>query len=125
MKRYIVWCAALVMLLAGPVYAKRDMPKKVDPVVGGGIRYEAPNRLSCVVVIEARDEKTGEKLWERIVYEVKIDPKLEEDVQWDFITRLRLQGNDLFITTESHREYKLDVKTRKVEEITKDKPANN
>ena len=125
MKRIIACLVAVSALLALPAYAKREIAKKVVPVVRGGIRYEAPNRPSRVVVIEAWDEKTREKLWERIVYEVKIDPKIEEDVQWDFIARLRLEGNDLFVTTESHRQYKVDVKTRKVEEIKKGKPANN
>lgn len=116
MKRLIVWLVA-VSALTMPVLAKRAMPRNVEPAVGGGVRYEASHRLPRVGLIEAWDEQSGKKLWEQKVYEVKIDPNLEEDVQWDFISRLRLQGNELLITTESGKAYTLDVTTRKVTEI--------
>jgi hypothetical protein len=119
MQRAIIGLAVVILFSNATAYAKREDPKKVEPVTKAGIRYEAPNKPSRVVLVEAWDENSGKKLWERIVYEVKVDPKLEEDVQWDFITRLSFDGDKLLITTESHQQYRLDVKTRKVEKIEK------
>ena len=112
-----------LFVVSAPAYAKREEPKKVAPVVKAGVRYGAPNTPSRVVMVEAWDEKTNKKLWERIVYEVKLTPSLEEDVQWDFITQLAIKGDNLLITTESHRQYRLNVKTRKVERIDTDDAA--
>ena len=107
--------AAIIALLTLTAYARRDLPTKVDPVTGDGIQYEAPNRLTRVVVVEAWDETSHKLLWEQTVYEMKIDPELEEDVQWDFIKTLQLDGNTLIIATESRRAFRLNVKTREIE----------
>jgi hypothetical protein len=124
MKQILMVMFLTLLIVSAPVYAKREEPKKVAPVVKAGVRYEAPNTPSRVVMVEAWDEKTNKKLWERIVYEVKLTPGLEEDVQWDFITRLAIKGDNLTITTESHKQYLLNVKTRKVERIGTDNAAN-
>ena len=125
MKTTVIAAAILLVLAAVTVHAKREAPKKVEPVAKAGIRYEAPNNLSRTGMVEAWDEKSGKKLWERIVYEVKIDPALEEDVQWDFIARLKLDGDTLLVTAESGQEYRLNLKTRKVEKVKKDQPPAN
>ena len=83
-------CLALLLTVAitGDAWAKRGPPQKVAPIVQDGVKYVAPNASGRVGKVEARSEKTGEKLWDAAVYTVKIDPNLEEDVQWVFITRL-------------------------------------
>jgi hypothetical protein len=55
-----------------------------------------------------------------VIYTVKIDPSLEQDVQWVFITGLAVQDNTLLVTNENNEQYILDLKTRKVEKVKKD-----
>jgi hypothetical protein len=50
---------------------------------------------------------------------VKIDPGLEEDVQWVFITALELDGGKLRVTNGKGEQYTLDLKTKKVEKVDK------
>jgi hypothetical protein len=65
--------------------AKRIPPAKVAPVVYENIRYVAPNDESRRAYIEAWDIQTNSKLWDLTVFTNRIDPKLEEDVQWSLL----------------------------------------
>jgi hypothetical protein len=105
----------LTVVLGTNAWAKRAGPKPVTPVVHQGVKYVAPNINGREGRIEARSEKGGEKLWDVVVYTVKIDPNLEEDVQWVFISRLELRGAKLVVTNDKNEKYVLDLKTRKVE----------
>src|SRR4026207_1168393 len=82
--------AMLLLALLAPrlVSAKRIAPVKVDPVVYEGIRYVAPNDDGRRAYIEAWNVATNKKLWELTLFTNRIDPKLEEDVQWVFINAL-------------------------------------
>jgi hypothetical protein len=62
----------------------------------------------------ASDLRSGKTVWDTKVFEIEIDPKLEEDVQWVFITELKLAGNALRIKDEKSRCYNLDLITKKV-----------
>ncbi|MCF7892190.1 MAG: hypothetical protein K9L87_03290 [Candidatus Omnitrophica bacterium] len=89
------------------LYAKRLPPKEVSPAIYNSIEFRAShNKMGY---IEAFDVETGEKLWEEKVYHVKIDPKLETDVQWIFITELKLRSNKLVIINERGNEYKVNI----------------
>jgi len=111
----------LAAMIASDAWAKRAGPKTVAPVVHDGVKYAAPNSNGREGRVEARSEKTGEKLWDVVVYTVKIDPNLEEDVQWVFITGLAIRNNTLLVTNEKNEQFTLDLKTRKIEK-TKKKP---
>jgi hypothetical protein len=65
--------------------AKRAAPPKVEPVIHDGIGYVAPNDDGRRAYIEAWDVQTKKKLWELTVFTNRIEPGLEEDVQWVFI----------------------------------------
>lgn len=108
-------CLLLTAMGASEVCAKRTGPKPVAPVVHNGVKFVAPNASGREGKVEARNEKTGEKLWDVVVYTVKIDPNLETDVQWIFITGLAFRGNWLLVTNEKNERFKVDLKTRKVE----------
>jgi hypothetical protein len=112
-------CLLLTALIAGQAWAKRAAPKPVAPVVHEGVKYAAPNENGREGKIEARDEKTGKKLWDAVIYTIKIDPNLEEDVQWVFIAKLAIQKNALAVTDEKNEKYLLDLKTKKVEKEKK------
>lgn len=99
--------------------AKIAAPKPVAPVVHEGVKYVAPNAGGPKARVEAQDPKTGRKLWDVVVYEVKIDPSLEEDVQWVFITALGVRDNTLVVTNAKNEQYLVDLKTRKVEKVKK------
>jgi hypothetical protein len=86
-------------------------PAQTNPVAYEGVKYEAPiGRMSYVV---SSDEKTGEKLWEKKIYETKIIPDLEEDVQWVFIVDLKIKEENgrvfLFVTNSNGEIFKADI----------------
>jgi len=116
----VVLCLILTAMIASEAWAKRAGPKAVAPVVHNGVKYVAPNENGREGKIEARNEKTGKKLWDVVVYTIKIDPNLEEDVQWVFITELAVRGNSLLVTNEKNEQFTVDLKTKKVEKVEKD-----
>jgi outer membrane protein assembly factor BamB len=107
----LVLCALLICGIA-PAFAKRLAPRPIAPVVADGIRYSAPADAMGFVVAAAAD--TGEELWRVRIYEVRVDPNLERDVQDAFITSLEVKQGALIITNERGEKYALDLKTRKV-----------
>jgi len=111
------FCIVLVIALALlPIASmgKRTAPKPVPPVTQNGIRYSAPNDNGRVALVIASDAKTGNELWRLTIFETKIAPFLEEDVQWVFITRLAFKENSLLVQDEKSRCYKIDLTTRQV-----------
>ena len=89
------------LLLSLPLASvKRAAPLKVEPVIHQGVRYIAPNDDGRRAYIEASDVQTNKKLWELTVFTNRIDPKLEEDVQWVFIDKLSVQDDTLVVTSE-------------------------
>jgi len=104
----------LLIIPLGP-FAKRAAPKPVSPVVRNGVKYSAPNDNGRIGYVVASDVRSGATLWDIKVFEVQIDPKLEEDVQWVFIADLKLDGNTLRVKDEKSRCYNLNLSTKTVE----------
>ena len=92
--------------------AKRIAPANVDPITYDGIRYIAPNDEGRRGYVEAWDVGTNQKLWELTVFTNRIDPNVEEDVQWLFIKSLTIQDHTLLITREDEKAYQVDLKTK-------------
>ena len=107
----IVCAAVLVPCL---VFAKRGAPAKVEPVIDQGIRYIAPKDDGRRAYIEAWDVRTNKKLWELTVFTNRIDPKLEEDVQWVFIKALEIRDGTLMVTSERGKTYQVDLTTKAI-----------
>ena len=105
---------ALCLVLASIVTtsAKRAAPRAVAPVVADGIRYAAPVEAMGFVVAATPD--TGKELWRVRIYEVRIDPNLERDVQDVFITSLSVRSDSLIIENERNERFSLDLSTHKV-----------
>src|SRR5438874_4244935 len=114
MRNVLVIFVAVALLLPSLVLAKRVAPAKVEPVIYQGVRYIAPNDDGHRAYIEARDVQTNKKLWDLTILVNRIDPKLEEDVQWVFIKALRVQDGTLIVTPERGKTYRVDLKTRAV-----------
>ena len=113
MSRFVlIFVAAL--LLPSLALAKRVAPAKVEPVIYQGIRYIAPNDDGRRAYIEAWDVRTNKKIWDVTVFTNRIDPKLEEDVQWVFVTTLNVRDGTLIVTSERGKIYFVDVNTKAV-----------
>lgn len=104
----------LTLLLSKLTSAKRLPPVKVDPVVHEGIRYVAPNDDGRRSYIEAWNAVTNKKLWELTLFTNRIDPNLEEDVQWVFIKALNILDGRLMLTSERGKTYQVDVNTKEI-----------
>src|ERR1700756_135655 len=104
----------LALFLAQLASAKRIAPVRVDPIVYEGIRYVAPNDDGRRGYIEAWNVGTNQKLWELTVFTNRIDPNLEEDVQWVFIKALNIKDGRLMVTSERGKTYLVDVNAKTV-----------
>ncbi len=105
-------CAAV--LLSGLASAKRAAPAKVEPVIYEGVRYVVPNDDGRRAYIEAWDVQTDKRLWDLTVFTNRIDPKLEEDVQWVFVDKLSVRDGALIVTSERGKTYQVDLKTKAI-----------
>src|ERR1044072_1232324 len=110
---FIVFAAIILPCLAS---AKRTAPAKIEPVIDEGIRYVAPIDDGRRAYVEAWDVQTNKKLWNLTVFTNRIDPKLEEDVQWVFINTLSTQDGVLLVTSEDGRRYEVDLETKAIKE---------
>src|SRR5205807_6869839 len=94
--------------------AKRSAPPRVEPAIHDSIRYIAPNDDGRRAYIEAWDVQTNKKLWDLTIFMNRIDPTLEEDVQWVFIKALNIRDGALVVTSERDKIYRVDLKTKTV-----------
>jgi len=108
------FAAILFLLFPQFASAKRLTPVKVDPVVYDGIRYIAPNDDGRRGYIEAWNVATNKKLWELTLFTNRIDPNLEEDIQWVFINALNIRDGRLIATSEHGENYQVDVNTKEI-----------
>lgn len=104
------------------VEAKRVPPRKVDLFVFNDIKFIVPEHKMGYV--EAWDIKTQKKLWETKVYEVYIDPGIEPDVQWIYITKIFVMNNKLLVVNEARNIFELDIKTGLVIQPTENNILN-
>ena len=102
-------------------YGKRTSPPVVEPVISNGISYLAPNHDGSHAYVEAWNAKTHEKIWEIKVFSTSINPLLEADVQWIFIKRIAIDRDKLIVETEDRRIYAIDLKSKKVSKLSKQK----
>jgi hypothetical protein len=122
MLRLTVICFA-VALLPFLALAKRAGPAKVEPVVYQGVRYAAPNDDGRRARITAWDIQTDTKLWDLTVFTNRIDPNLEEDVQWVFIQKLEARDGALMVTSERSKTYRVDLKTKAITLLSTAEPG--
>jgi hypothetical protein len=115
--RVMTRLAALLLstlLLPQFALAKRLPPIQVDPVIYEAIRYVVPNDDGRRGYIEAWDVASNKKLWELTLFTNRIDPNIEEDVQWVFIKGLSIQDGRLMVTSERGMTYQVDVNTKAI-----------
>jgi hypothetical protein len=108
----LLW-AGVISLSVVSAWAKIAPLKPVTPVESNGVRYSADRDGKDQYVV-ATDIPTGNQLWKVKVFHTQIKPWIEEDVQWVFITDLKLVNNSLFVRDGKARCYTVDVKNRRV-----------
>ncbi len=100
----------IAMLSIENAFAKTADP---EPFVLGNVTYS-----SHANVITATDNKSSKPLWETKVYPTvkpaKINPAIEEDVQWNVITQITSKKNVLQITDSKGKTYRLDRRNGKL-----------
>ena len=103
----------MVFLLAAPAVAKRLPPKAVPPAVSGGVRYKVDGngRDQYVVAVDTSNENV---LWRVKVFHVRTKFWVEGDVQWVYITDLRLVGGSLLVKDERSRCYSVELRRKRV-----------
>jgi hypothetical protein len=123
MSRFALFFVAVVLLLPSLALARRVAPAKVEPLIYQGVQYIAPNDDGRRGYIEARDVQTNKKRWDLTIFTNRIDPTLEEDVQWVFIKALTIRDGALVVTSERDKIYRVDLKTKAVTQSERPNPA--
>ena len=123
MSRFVLIFVAVALLLPSLALAKRVAPAKIESVSHQGVRYIAPNDDGRRAYIEAWDIQTNKKLWDLTIFTNRIDPTLEEDVQWVFIKALNIRDGALVVTSERDKIYRVDLKTKTVRQSERPNPA--
>ena len=118
----VVWMLLSLASLVVPACAmgKRAAPRDVPPIVHQGVEYSFPHfgyldeEGQNGGVVEARDVKSGRRLWRLKVYTTRRFPWREQDVQDVFITSAKLVGNSLVVTNEKGKTFEVNLATRAV-----------
>lgn len=109
---FAVVCATLA-IVTPLATAKRVTPKPVPPVVADGVQYSAEGDGKNQYVV-ATDVSSGKQLWKVRVFHTPIKSSVEEDVQWVFVTDLKLIDNSVFVRDEKARCYAIPLSTHRV-----------
>lgn len=109
----------------GKVNKKRVGPADVNPIMQDGLRYEAIHWGKSRGLeqnggyISAVDIASEKEAWLLKVYDISYDGDKEQDKQDRFITELYLgnHGQYLFIRNEKNELFKIELSSRKVDQI--------
>jgi hypothetical protein len=107
-----VYIFLLLIVLPLSLLAKRTPPKAVTPVEANGVRYSVSGDRRDQYVV-ATETSSGKELWKTKVFHNDIDSGVEEDVQWVFITNLKLTNDSLLAKDEKSRCYSISLKTHR------------
>jgi len=108
---------AMFAMVTAVATAKILPPRPVAPVINNGVRYSA-DRDGRDQYVVATDISTGKELWKVKVFHTRIKFWVEEDVQWVFITDLRLMDTSLFVRDGKARCYSVDVSSHRVRKVS-------
>ncbi len=111
----LIGLAAVTLLWPATAFAKRRAPSPIPAIVWQGVEYRAPLDVDHMGHVQAFELPSHRKLWETKVYYVWTIPLLEEDNQWVFVSGMRIQDGKLLVSSEAGKNYKLDVRTGRIE----------
>jgi hypothetical protein len=107
------------------VRAKRRPPAPVEAVSRDGVRYVVPHfgilhgKAQNGGYVQARRVGSDELLWDRMVYSVAYDERLERDVQDVFITRIAVKGRALLVENDLGETFEMDLDSGSCKPIVK------
>ena len=90
----------------------------------GGVQYKVPHfgafhgKAQNGGYVQAWDIKSKQMLWDRLVYRIRYDPKLEKDVHDVFIAEIRVRGERLLVKNERSEEFEMDLSSGRVRALT-------
>jgi hypothetical protein len=117
----------VLLALGGPrtADAKRRPPPEVTPVVAGEIRYTVPHfgalhgKEQNGGYVQAWEVGSGKLLWDRMIYRVVYDAKLERDAQDVFIARISVEGGTLLVENDLGERFEMDLGKGAVKAVVK------
>ena len=115
--RKIIHFLFLLICCGGIAFAKRGAPKPVAPVSVGELEYRACYDVDHLGSVEVWDLKTHSQIGSILVYKTKYLSRMERDVQWVFITKLEVHGNDMLVVNERGDSYRVDLRTKRVTRV--------
>jgi hypothetical protein len=116
-EKIIVFLSLALFILHAPLFAKRAYIKYPDKITIDNIEYKASYEMGNLVqkaYIEARNIETEEIIWKKKIYQIMLNPVLEQDVQWIMITDVKEKNGQLIISNEKKDIFSLDLKTLEV-----------
>ena len=108
MNKKISYCLIFLLLIPMSfVSAKRMAPKPVEEIFFG-VKFSASHPDQKMGYLYAFSTTTGEKLWEKKLYDVSYEPFLETDVQDVYISELKAEGDKLIVINEKGDRYEVN-----------------
>jgi hypothetical protein len=109
----------VILCVAQTAYAKRLPPPDLSPLTVNGVRYSVQGGHidelpQTAVILVAVDLNTKRHRWETTLYEIKLNPRLETDIQDVFVESMRLVDGRLELVNEAGDTIKIDAATGKV-----------
>src|SRR5437868_656897 len=108
-----------VMLMSVEVQAKRRAPAVVAPIIAGGAMFyyeRAPDRANdpgenYSMNLICKNTLNDQTSWKTKIYEVKIDPNLESDVQDIYLKSLIQKDGIVVAVDERGQEYRVNAQS--------------
>jgi len=107
------------LIFCGLVEAKRGPALKVA-MISGEIKIIAPNTPEKMGYIEVWNRETKEILWQKKAYTVFINPMMEPDAQWKFITWIESTGDGNVLILDEDKKQHIVVPPKEIAEILKE-----
>jgi hypothetical protein len=95
--------------------AKRVAPKKVQSIVYNNIEYSVDHSNIGYILIKDKNSNTIKNIK---IYTIEYDNDLEKDVQDIFIINLKISNNNLLITNERNKVYRMDLSTYQITQLS-------
>lgn len=110
----------LLVLMLVIVQARHVNPPAVPAITNSGVRYVVPNDKGLRAYVEAWNISTGQKLWTKAIFtHWYIPPFGTECMHYEWIESVALLKDDLVLTSERGRIYRLNTHTRSVRRANK------
>jgi hypothetical protein len=106
MRRLQPILVVFIICVSQSAYADRRAPPEVPPLTVNGVQYSLSggwlaDGSQASICVRAVDLKSGKPLWETKLYEIKLNPVIESDVQDICVNSMRAIDGRLNISNEA------------------------